>query len=89
MATPFKIIYTKTFVKNLEKLLSKNQILKKKFLITVEKIKANPFQGEKVEASELGHRRIWVGRDHRLFYDINNSNIVLHYLKKKDKQTYR
>lgn len=89
MTPLFNLKFTNTFEKELDKIVSKNQSLKKKLLKAFEKLKVNPFQGEKVEASELEERRIWVGDSHRLFYDIDGSNIVILHIKKKDKHTYR
>lgn len=85
----FRINYTKSFVKNLLKLTKSDPSLNKKFLRTAYKLKSDPFQGQKVESGDLGERRIWVGDDYRLFYDIDGENVVLLYLKKKDKSTYK
>lgn len=89
MIPQFKLQFTKSFDKELDKQIKKDPSLKKKLLNTFNKLRANPFQGEKVEASILEQRRIWVGVNHRLFYDINNDKVVLLSLKKKDKHTYR
>lgn len=89
MNTPYEIIYTDTFSKDIDKLVKSNPSLKKKILNTIEKLKVNPFQGEKVEALNLEQRRIWVGDDHRMFYDIVDNKVVILHLKKKDKHTYK
>jgi len=47
----------------------------------------DPFQGKRIQSFK--ERRIWVGKAHRLFYDIEGNDIVLLQLKKKDKGTYR
>lgn len=89
MIPQFKLKFTKTFDKELDKYINNDPSLKKKLLNTLNKLRANPFQGERVEASNLEQRRIWVGINHRLFYDINGNEVILLSLKKKDKHTYR
>jgi len=59
----------------------------KKITRALKNLKGNPFQGKKVRIS--GERRIWIGTTHRLFYDIEDKDIVLLRLKKKNKGTYR
>lgn len=89
MTTIFKLRFTQTISKDINKLTSKDKILNKKLLKAFEKLKSDPYQGERVEGSGLEERRIWVGDNHRLFYDIDGENIVLLHLKKKDKHTYK
>jgi mRNA-degrading endonuclease RelE of RelBE toxin-antitoxin system len=89
VANLFELKFTSTFSKDIDKLTKRDSILKKKLVKALEKLKLDPYQGERVEASGLEERRIWVGDGHRLFYDIDGKNIVLLHLKKKDKHTYR
>ncbi|MBI2018239.1 type II toxin-antitoxin system RelE/ParE family toxin [Candidatus Daviesbacteria bacterium] len=88
-ANDFRINYTKSFTKNLFKLVKGDPPLNKKFLKAIGKLKRDPYQGQRLEDVSLGERRIWVGDNYRLFYDIEGGDIVLLYLKKKDKKTYR
>lgn len=90
MSTKFKVINTLNFSKQVTKLVRSNQSLRNKLFRAINKLEIDPFQGERIEETgELGERRIWVGDDHRLFYDIDGQNVVLLHIKKKDKHTYR
>lgn len=90
MITKFQVQHTPNFSKEVIKLIKSNKALKNKLLRTVGKLEVDPFQGERIEgANELGERRIWIGDDHRLFYDIDGQDVVLLHIKKKDKHTYR
>jgi len=84
----FKLVPTKTFEKCRKKECQKNPpSFAKKLIRALKDLKKDPFQGRRVERS--GERRIWVGTNHRLFYDIEGKDIVLLGLRKKSKRTYK
>jgi len=83
----FKIVATKSFEKSRKKEFKKFPKIAKKLKKSLKSLKNDPFQGKRIQS--FGERRIWVGKTHRLFYDIEGSDIVLLQLKKKDKGTYR
>lgn len=89
MTTNFKIINTLEFREEVIKLTKSDKSLSNKITKAIDRLESDPFCGQKIEGSlGLGERRIWVGDGHRLFYDIDGENIILHHLKKKDKNTY-
>jgi mRNA-degrading endonuclease RelE of RelBE toxin-antitoxin system len=85
----FEIVYTKTFTDDLQKLIKSDSSLKSKIKNAIEKLKFFPYAGQRVEASELAQRRIWVGDNYRLFYDTEGDKVIILHLKKKDKHTYK
>jgi len=85
----FKLVITPTFLGLAKKLYKKDPSLEKKLKHTFEKLKINPFEGKKIAAQAQEQRRVWVGDSHRLFYILNNNEIIPVNLKKKDKHTYR
>lgn len=88
MTINFKVLTTPAFDKEVEKLVKSDKSLKNKLQRVGAKLEDDPFQGQRIEGSKLEERRVWVGDSHRLFYDIDGSNVVLLHLKKKDKHTY-
>lgn len=89
MKTYLEIVPTQTFTEEAVKLSKSDPSLKKKITTAFEKLKSNPFQGQKVETSDLEDRRIWVGDGHRMFYDVKGNKISILHIRKKDKHTYR
>ena len=85
----FELIYTNTFKEDLQKLIKSDPPLKKKISNTLEKLKIFPYSGQKIEASELAQRRIWVGDNYRLFYDTEGNKVIILHLRKKGKSTYK
>jgi mRNA-degrading endonuclease RelE of RelBE toxin-antitoxin system len=70
----FQLVPTKTFLKDLKKVDPK---LKKKISKVLDSLQANPFQGKKLTAIEIGKWRIRF-RDYRIRYDIEANLIILY-----------
>ena len=73
----YQLIPTKTFLKDLKKVDPK---LKKKISKVLDSLQANPFQGKKLTAIEIGKWRIRTG-DSRIRYDVEGNLIVLYTIR--------
>jgi mRNA-degrading endonuclease RelE of RelBE toxin-antitoxin system len=80
----FQLVPTKTFLKDLKKVDPK---LKKKISKVLDSLQANPFQGKKLTAIEIGKWRIRF-RDYRIRYDIE-ANLIILYTIRHRKDIYK
>jgi len=84
MPQQYRLIPTKTFLKNLEKL---DKQTKKRVSEALQELKDNPYRGKKLTNKEFGIWRFRVG-DYRIRYDIEKDSVLL-YLVQHRKDIYK
>ena len=73
----YQLVPTKTFLKDLKKVDPK---LKEKISKVLDSLQADPFQGIKLTAIEIGKWRIRIG-DYRIRYDVEDNLIILYTIR--------
>jgi mRNA interferase RelE/StbE len=77
----FRLVITRSFFKDLQKITRPDQIRIRKALSDIE---ADPYKGRKVRSADIGLYRWRVG-NYRIRYDISASNvIILRVIKRED-----
>jgi mRNA interferase RelE/StbE len=73
----YQLVPTKTFLKDLKRVDPK---LKKKISKALDSLQADPFQGKKLMAIEIGKWRMRIG-DYRIRYDVEGNLIILYTIR--------
>ena len=80
-ASKFRLVITRSFFKDLQKINKADQIRVRKVLTEIE---ADPYKGRKVLAAEIGQYRWRIG-NYRIRYDIfGNEAVILRVVKRED-----
>ena len=85
---PFKVVPTKSFLKDLKSVQSKvPPAQSKRIYKAIQGLEQNPHQGKKLVGIQSGVWRIRIG-DYRIRYDIEGSTVILHTIRHR-KDVYK